>query len=104
METKKSFKELINGKNPVLVDFYATWCGPCKTMSPILADVKTKIGRKATILKIDVDKNPKAAAAYQVRGVPTLIVFKEGKIKWRQSGVVPGKELLRLLNDLAVSE
>jgi len=103
METKKSFKELINGEHPVLVDFYATWCGPCKTMSPILDDVKTKIGSKATVLKIDVDKNPQAAAAYQVRGVPTLIVFKGGKIKWRQSGVVPAKELLRLLNDLAVS-
>lgn len=92
-----TFQEIINQDKPVLVDFFATWCGPCKTMSTLLEDLKTKVGEDATILKIDVDKNPKAASVYQVRGVPTLIIFKNGKPLWRQSGVVPAHQLAELL-------
>jgi len=101
MQQHTSFQELIKGNKPVLVDFYATWCGPCKTMAPILDDVKTQIGKKASVIKIDVDKNQRAAAVYQVRSVPTLMIFQNGQIKWRQSGVVPARELTRLLNDFA---
>lgn len=94
-----TFQEIINQDKPVLVDFFATWCGPCKMMSPILDDVKKRVGENASIIKIDVDKNPQAAATYQVRGVPTLILFKNGKPIWRQSGVVPANELERLIKE-----
>lgn len=94
-----TFQEIINQDKPVLVDFFATWCGPCKMMSPILDDVKQRVGNNAGIIKIDVDKNPQVASAYQVRGVPTLILFKNGKLVWRQSGVVQANELERLINE-----
>ena len=92
-----TFAELIQGDKPVLVDFFAEWCGPCKMMPPILKEVKQSLGDNVTILKLDVDKNPQVANAFQVQGVPTLIVFQNGEIKWRQSGVVPAPQLQRVL-------
>ena len=80
----KTFQELINGETPVLVDFFATWCGPCKMMQPILEDTAKQVGEKVKIIKVDVDKNPLAASSYQVRGVPTLILFQKGQILWRE--------------------
>lgn len=92
-----TFQEVIKQDKPVLVDFYAEWCGPCKMMAPMLEDLKKRVGNSATIIKIDVDKSPQAAAAYQIQGVPTLMLFKNGKILWRKSGVVPTNELLNLI-------
>lgn len=92
-----SFQQLIQSDKPVLVDFFATWCGPCQMMSPILEQVKDQLGDAVTIIKIDVDKNQQAANAYQVRGVPTLILFRNGKILWRQSGVVQASDLTHII-------
>lgn len=92
-----NFLEIINDEKPVLVDFFATWCGPCKTMAPILDNLKKQLGDKATVLKIDIDKNPKAAEKFNIQSVPTLLVFKKGKIEWRKSGVVQANELAKVI-------
>jgi thioredoxin 1 len=98
MEANSSFGQIINGLKPVLVDFFAEWCGPCKMMPAILKELKDAIGNQAIILKVDVDKNPDVARQFNVQGVPTLIIFKEGFVKWRQSGVVHAKQLKQQLD------
>ncbi|MDZ7758057.1 MAG: thioredoxin [Rhodohalobacter sp.] len=98
-ETKQmTFNDIIKGDTPVLVDFYADWCGPCKMMGPILKDLKKRLGDNINIIKIDAEKNPQAAIKYQVRGVPSLILFKNGQILWQQSGVVQAAQLEQIIN------
>ena len=97
-EQKNNFSDIIHNKTLVLVDFSADWCGPCKVQAPMLKELKNSIGEKATIIKIDVDKNPKAAAAYDISGVPTLILFKDGSVVWRNSGVMRANELRHIIN------
>lgn len=94
-----TFQETINQDKPILVDFFAEWCGPCKMQAPILDELKTRIGEKAAIIKVDVDKNPAAAAKFGIRSVPTMIIFRKGEIRWRQSGVFQANELERLINE-----
>ena len=94
-----TFNEIIQSDKLVLVDFFAEWCGPCKMMAPILKLVKDEVKDSASIIKIDVDKNPQAAGAYQVSGVPTLILFKQGRVLWRQSGVVQKNELVKRIKE-----
>ena len=95
---KENFNSIINGNEPVLVDFHATWCGPCHTQAPILKDLSADIKGKARIIKIDVDKNQALAQKYQVRSIPTLILFKNGEAVWRHSGVASKQELLDVIN------
>lgn len=94
---KASFKELINGNTPVLVDFYAEWCGPCKMMAPELEKIAKNLGDKVKIIKIDVDHNQALANSYQVRGVPTLVLFSKGRVLWRQSGAMYASQLMKVL-------
>jgi thioredoxin 1 len=97
METKSSFSQLINGDKPVLVDFSAEWCGPCKAMAPVLKELKNIMGEKATIVKVDVDRNQAFASLHEVRSVPTLAIFRNGKVQWRKSGVMSAMELREAL-------
>ena len=95
---KNNFNNLIQSEIPVLIDFYANWCGPCKALAPILKEVKHELAEAIKIIKIDVDKNQSIAAKYQVRGVPTMILFKKGKQLWRQSGVLQKNDMLAVIN------
>ncbi len=99
--SRPSFRELINGDQPVLVDFYATWCGPCQAMAPVLKEVSHKIAGKGTIIKVDIDKNPQIAEKLEVRGVPTFILYKKGNIVWRQSGMQSAHQLQKIIEENA---
>jgi thioredoxin 1 len=101
METSslpRSFASVIQSEKPVLVDFFAEWCGPCKMMKPILEQLKKKMGDTATIVKVDVDRQPSIARQYDIQGVPTLAIFKKGKLLWRQSGVVNANDLSGIIS------
>jgi len=92
-----SFDNIINNEKPVLIDFYATWCGPCKMLAPVLVEVKDALGDRVSIIKIDVDKNQELAAKYQVRGVPTMMLFQKGQQLWRQSGVLSKEDIIKTI-------
>jgi len=93
----QSFENIINSDKPVLIDFFATWCGPCKTLGPILKEVKDTLGERISIIKIDVDKNQELASKYKVRGVPTMILYQSGKQLWRQSGVLSKADIIKTI-------
>ncbi len=95
---KSNFNTIIDSEVPVLVDFFATWCGPCKMLAPILDQVKDELGDAVKIVKLDVDKNQTLASKYQVRGVPTMLLFKNGKQVWRQSGLLQKQEIIQIIN------
>lgn len=105
MENKsKTFDEIIQGDQPVLVDFYADWCGPCKAMAPILEKVSSAMGGSAKILKVDVDRNPMAAHQFKIRSIPTLLLFHKGEIVWRQTGVVPADQLIGTISTYSAAK
>ncbi|MDD2985289.1 thioredoxin [Flavobacterium sp.] len=95
----KTFQEIIQSDKPVLIDFFATWCGPCQQLGPILKQVKEVMGERISILKIDVEKNEQLAAQYQVKGVPTMLLFQNGKQLWRQSGVLSKEQLIQIITE-----
>ena len=91
------FREIVASKKPVLIDFFAEWCGPCKTLAPIITQVAKEMGDQVKVIKIDIDKNPILAQKLNVRSVPTLAIYKEESLLWRQSGIVPKLELIKAL-------
>ena len=93
------FNEIINADKPVLIDFYADWCQPCKMMPPILKEVKARMGGKIRILKVDVDKNPAIAKKWMIQNIPTVMIFKQGEMKFRQAGVLPAEQLVKALSE-----
>lgn len=99
----KTFKDIIDSEKPVLVDFFATWCGPCQSLASILKEVIDSLGERISIIKIDVDKNQALAADYQVRGVPTMMLFQNGKQLWRQSGVLSKQQILQVILEKAAA-
>lgn len=99
---KSNFGTIINQDKPVLIDFFATWCGPCQMLAPILNEVKDYFGDKISIIKIDVDKNQELAAKYQVRGVPTMMLFRKGSQLWRQSGVLQKEDIIQIITQRAL--
>ncbi len=98
MSSKQAFQALIGQETPVLIDFSAEWCGPCKMMAPILKDLKNQVGERVRIVKIDVDQNPRVAEVYRIQGVPTLMLFRKGELLWRQSGVMTAPQLLNVID------
>jgi thioredoxin 1 len=102
MTKQPSFSDVIQSETPVLVDFSAEWCGPCKMLAPVLSEVKKKVGDRVKIIKIDIDKNPKLAASFKVQSVPTMIVFQNGEAKWRQSGLMTAVALEGVLEQFMV--
>ena len=94
-----SFFDITASDKPVLVDFFADWCGPCKTMSPILKEIKDSLGDRIKVLKVDVDKNQRLASALNIKGVPALVLYKNGKLLWRQSGVIPKNDIVSIINE-----
>lgn len=97
IKMNNSFQDIINSDKPVLLDFFATWCGPCQMLAPVLKNVKDNLGDRITIIKIDVDKNQELAAKYQIRGVPTMMLFQNGAQLWRQSGVLSKEEIIEMI-------
>lgn len=97
---KETFADIINGDTPVLVDFTATWCGPCKMMKPVLEELHRRKGEQLRIIKIDIDQSPAAANAYQVQSVPTLLLFRKGQQLWRQSGLIQAASLEKIIDQL----
>jgi thioredoxin 1 len=104
MSKKMTFNEIINDDKPVLIDFFAEWCGPCKAMSPVLSELAGKLGDNGRIIKIDVDKNPQLASQLKIMGVPTFMIFRNGEMQWRESGMKSGQVLLDLMNKYSKSE
>lgn len=94
---KANFDQLINGDRPVLIDFHAEWCGPCKMLAPIIKEVSRAINGKVRVIKIDIDKNQDLAQKYQIRGVPTLVLFKNGKVVWRESGMKTKTQIINAI-------
>ncbi len=94
-----SFFDITASDKPVLIDFFADWCGPCKTMSPILKEIKDSLGDRIKVLKVDVDKNQRLASALNIKGVPALVLYKNGKLLWRQSGVIPKNVIVSIINE-----